>query len=140
MIKITNTISIDESEIEEKFIRSPGSGGQKVNKTETAVQLRFNAKSSPAVSHAVFLRLQKIAGSKMTQDGVVVLTAHQYRTQEMNRSDAQARLVKMIAEALVSPKKRKKTKPTYSSKLKRLEGKAKRSDVKKARGKVRNFD
>ncbi|NVK17258.1 MAG: aminoacyl-tRNA hydrolase [Methylocystaceae bacterium] len=137
MIKITNTISIDESEIEEKFIRSPGSGGQKVNKTETAVQLRFNARKSPAISHAVFLRLQKVAGRRMTQDGVIVLTANGFRTQEMNRKDAQDRLIEMIAKALVAPKKRRKTKPSKAAKQRRMDQKSKRADVKKTRAKVR---
>lgn len=124
MIRVTDTIEIDESEIEEKFIRSPGSGGQKVNKTETAVQLRFNARKCPAINHAVFLRLKKIAGRRMTQEGVIVLTAHQFRTQEMNRADALERLTKMIAEAAVVPKKR------------RLEAKKQRSDIKKGRARV----
>jgi len=140
MIKITNTISIDESEIEEKVIRSPGAGGRKVNKTETAVQIRFNARYCSALSHAVFLRLQKIAGSRMTKEGVIVLTAHSHRTQEMNRSDARDRLIKMIAEAAVSPKMRRATKPTRASKLRRLDTKKRTSDIKKGRGKVRNFD
>ncbi|SCA57738.1 Peptidyl-tRNA hydrolase ArfB [Candidatus Terasakiella magnetica] len=139
MIKITNTVFIDESEIEEKFIRSPGSGGQKVNKTESAVQLRFNARACRVLSYAVFMRLQKIAGSRMSKDGVIVLTAHTHRTQEMNRADGLARLVKMIAQACVSPKKRRATKPTKASKKRRLEGKKRTSDIKKSRSRVRTY-
>ncbi|WP_135075753.1 alternative ribosome rescue aminoacyl-tRNA hydrolase ArfB [Terasakiella sp. SH-1] len=137
MMRITDSISIDEAELEEKFIRSPGSGGQKVNKTETAVQLRFNARKSLVINHAVFLRLQKIAGSRMTQNGEIVITAHQFRTQELNREDARARLIKMIAQAVIPPKRRRKTKPTLASKRRRLDGKKRTSELKKGRGKVR---
>ena len=140
MIKITDTISIDESEIEEKFIRSPGAGGQKVNKTASAVQLRFDARKSPMLSHAVFLRLKKIAGSRMTQGGEIVLTAHSFRTQELNRADALARLVAMIKEASISPKRRRATKPTRASKVRRLDAKKRASQTKQARGKVRFED
>ncbi len=136
-MRITDSISIDEAELEEKFIRSPGSGGQKVNKTETAVQLRFNARKSLVINHAVFLRLQKIAGSRMTQNGEIVITAHQFRTQELNREDARARLIKMIAQAVIPPKRRRKTKPTLASKRRRLDGKKRTSELKKGRGKVR---
>lgn len=136
MIKITDMISLNESEIEEKFIRSPGSGGQKVNKTESAVQLRYDARHSKALSNAVFLRLKKIAGRRMSQEGIILLTANSHRTQEANRKDAQDRLIKLIAQAAVTPKHRRATKPTRASKQRRLEGKNKRSDVKKNRGKV----
>lgn len=103
MIRINDTISIDEDEIEQKFIRSPGSGGQKVNKTETAVQLRFNARQCPNLNHAVFLRLQKVAGRRMTRDGVIVITAHSFRTQEQNRKDALERLVEMLQKGSRGP-------------------------------------
>lgn len=137
MIRITDTLSIAEDEIEEKFIRSPGAGGQKVNKTETAVQLRFNARQCAHLNHAVFLRLQKVAGRRMTQDGVIVLTAHSFRTQEQNRKDALDRLIEMLQQAAVAPKKRRKTKPSLSAKRKRVESKVKRGDIKKTRAKVR---
>ena len=112
MIRITSSISIDESEIEEHFVRSPGPGGQKVNKTETAVQLRFNARTSPSISEAVFARLKPLAGRRMTKDGVIVITANRFRTQELNRRDAMERLVTLIRGAAVQPKHRRPTKPT----------------------------
>lgn len=136
MIKITNTISIDDSEIEEKFIRSPGAGGQRVNKVATSVQLRFDARRSAAISHSVFQRLKVKAGRRMTQDGVIVLTANSFRTQEQNRKDALDRLLALIREATVVPKKRRPTKPTKASKRRRLDHKSKRGALKKSRGKV----
>lgn len=138
MIKITDTISLENSEFDEKFIKASGPGGQNVNKVASAVQLRYDARHSKALSNAVFLRLKKLAGSRMNGEGVIILTANSHRTQEANRKDAQDRLVKMIGEAAITPKYRRKTKPTYASKTRRLEGKSKRSDVKKNRGKV-NF-
>lgn len=139
MIVITPQISIDEDEIQESFIRSSGPGGQNVNKVETSVQIRFDAKNCPALSAAVFARLRKLAGQRMTKDGVIVLTASSYRSQERNRHAAKERLVDLLRKAAVSPKVRRPTKPTYSSKLKRLESKQKRGKIKKSRGKV-NLD
>jgi len=135
-IKVTQNIIIEDHELIETFIRSPGCGGQKVNKTESAVQLRFDARQSDAISHEVFQRLKIKAGRRMTQDGVIVITANTLRTQEQNRKDALDRLVKMIADAAVKPKKRRPTKPTKASKKRRLDNKNKRSDIKKKRGKV----
>lgn len=140
MIYITDQISLEDNEISEQFIRSPGSGGQKVNKTESAVQLRFDARHSHALSNAIFLRLKALAGRRMTQDGVIVLTANTFRTQEQNRSDALKRLIELIQEAAVPPKIRRATKPTLGSKQRRLDGKSKRSDTKKGRGKVTKFE
>jgi ribosome-associated protein len=136
MIEITPSISIGENEIVEQFIRSPGSGGQKVNKTESAVQLRFDARMSPALSNAVFLRLKPLTGRRMTKDGVVVITANQFRTQELNRRDALDRLIALIRAAATPPKHRRPTKPSKGAKQRRLDGKRRQSNLKKVRGKV----
>lgn len=136
MIEITPSISIGESEIEEQFIRSPGAGGQKVNKTETAVQLRFNARGSPALSNAAFLRLKTLAGRRMTKAGVIVITANQFRTQEANRRDALDRLIAMIRAAATAPRRRRPTKPSKGARTRRLDAKRRQSDLKQVRGKV----
>ena len=134
MIQITHRIAIDEKEIEENFVRSSGPGGQNVNKVESAVQLRFDARRSPSLPDDVSVRLQKLAGSRLTLDGVIVIIAQTHRSQERNRADALARLVALIREAAKPPPpKRRPTKPTKGSKERRLEGKAKRSDTKKLR-------
>jgi len=140
MIEITPSISIDESEIEEHFIRAPGPGGQKVNKTESAVQLRFNARKSSALSNAVFLRLKLLAGRRMTRDGIIVITANRFSAQERNRADAIGRLIVLIGEAAVPPKYRRPTKPSKAAKRRRLDGKRRLSDVKKGRSKVGHDD
>jgi ribosome-associated protein len=134
MVRITDTLDIPEDEIEESFVRSSGPGGQNVNKLSTAVQLRFDVRRSPSLANDVALRLMRIAGKRMTKDGVLVLIAQNHRTQERNRADARERLAEMIREALVRPVPRKATKPTRASKTKRLEGKKIRSDIKKMRG------
>ncbi|WP_443024228.1 alternative ribosome rescue aminoacyl-tRNA hydrolase ArfB [Sneathiella sp.] len=139
MISITASISLDDDEIQESFIRSSGPGGQNVNKVETAVQIRFDVRQSPNLPAAVVHRLTKIAGQKMTKEGVLVLTASEHRSQDRNRKAAVDRLAEMIREACVVPKYRRPTKPTYSSKLKRLEKKQRRGNVKKTRGKIQ-FD
>jgi ribosome-associated protein len=136
MIYISNDIAIAESEIEERFIGSPGPGGQKVNKTESAVQLRFDARHSPALSNAHFLRLKTLCGRRMTADGVVVITARQFRTQELNRKDAMARLIDLIREAATPPKRRRPTKTPKAEKRKRLDSKKRVGEIKKARGRV----
>ena len=138
MIEVTPTVSLEDAEIEERFIRSPGSGGQKVNKTESAVQLRFDARHSKALSNAVFLRLKTLAGRRMTQEGVVVITAHQFRTQDLNRRDALERLLDLIRKASELPKHRRATKPTKGGKQRRLEGKRQKGEIKKARGRFRH--
>ena len=140
MIAITETIALAESEIEENFIRSPGPGGQKVNKTESAVQLRFHARKSRALSNAVYLRLKKLAGRRMTSDGDIVIIANTYRTQEQNRKDALERLIEMIRAADVVPKVRRATKPSKAAKARRMDTKKKRGVTKQHRGRVSGSD
>lgn len=129
-------ILIDERDIDERFIRASGPGGQNVNKVSSAVQLRFDAANSAALSEAVRARLLKLAGSRATKDGVIVIEASRFRAQEQNRADARARLAALIEKAATPPKKRIATKTPKSAKRKRLEGKARRSEVKAGRGRV----
>lgn len=140
MIHITPSIVLEDSEIEESFIRSPGPGGQKVNKTASAVQLRYDARHSPALSNAIFLRLKTLAGRRMTKDGIIVITANQFRTQEQNRKDAVERLAELVREAAEPPKYRRPTRPTVAAKQRRLESKRRQSDTKKVRGRVSGED
>lgn len=140
MIKITPSITINENEIEEHFIRASGPGGQKVNKTETAVQLRFNARKSPGLSNAVYLRLKMLAGRRMTQDGLIVITANRFRTQEQNRRDALDRLIALLCKAAIPPAPRRPTKPSKAAINRQAERKRRRSRVKKERGKVSSSD
>jgi ribosome-associated protein len=130
MIRINDSIAIDENEIEENFIRSSGPGGQNVNKLSTAVQLRFNVRNSPALPNEVRLRLERLAGKRLTKDGVLIITAQRYRTQERNREDALDRLIELVREATVRPTPRRPTRPTLASKRRRLEGKKRRSSIK----------
>lgn len=140
MIQITPSIAIGEDEVEEHFIRSPGAGGQKVNKTESAVQLRFNARASRSLSNAVFLRLKPLAGRRMTKDGVVVITANRFRTQDLNRRDAMDRLIALIREAAAPPKYRRPTRPSKGAKQRRLDSKRHQGDIKQERKKVSRID
>ncbi len=140
MIEITPSLSIDEDEITERAARASGPGGQHVNKTSTAIELRFDVRGSPSLPEDVKARLEGLAGSRLTQDGVLVLFAQGHRSQELNRQDARERLVDLIKRALHRPKPRKPTRPTYSSKLKRLDGKTRRSGVKNLRGRPSGED
>ncbi len=135
MIEIAPGITLDEDELEISFIRASGPGGQNVNKVSTAVQMRFDARRSPSLPNDVSIRLQKMAGSRLTLDGVIVITANRHRTQEANRRDAIERLSELIAKAAVAPVKRRITKPSKAAKEKRLEAKSRRSGVKSMRGK-----
>ena len=135
MIRITDTLSIEDDEVEQRAARASGPGGQHVNKTSTAIELRFDVRNSPSLPEDVKLRLEKLAGSRLTQEGVLILFAQGHRSQEMNRQDVVARLVELIVKATEKPKPRRPTKPTYASKLRRLDGKTKRSGVKSLRGK-----
>jgi ribosome-associated protein len=134
MIPITDTLALDDDEISEKFVRASGPGGQNVNKTSTAVELRFDVRNSPSLPEEVKRRLEGLAGSRLTQDGVLILFSQGTRSQEMNRQEVRERLVELIRRALHKPKPRKATKPTYSSRLKRLESKVRRGGVKSLRG------
>ena len=137
-IRVTPHIAIDESELEETFVLSSGPGGQNVNKVSSAVQLRFNVALSPALPEPVRLRLMQLAGSRLTKDGVLVLTCRQYRDQSRNRTEARERLFELIREAAVVPKKRRATKPSRRAKEKRLQHKKKHAELKRARGRPRD--
>jgi ribosome-associated protein len=136
MIRITRSIAIDESEIEEEFVRASGPGGQNVNKVATAVLLRFDAAGSPSLPDDVRERLRRLAGRRMTKDGVIVIRARRYRTQERNRQDALDRLVALIRRAAEKPRPRRRTKPTAASREKRLQTKRRRSETKRKRRRV----
>src|SRR6202163_1177472 len=121
MIRITDTISLDESELDESFIRSSGPGGQNVNKLSTAVQLRFDVRRSPSLTDEVRARLERLAGKRLTRDGVLIITAQSHRTQERNRADALDRLVELVRQAAVRPVPRRATRPTKASRRRRLD-------------------
>ncbi len=133
MIEITSTIAIDPREIEESFIRSPGPGGQNVNKVATAVQLRFDLRHAPSLPEELRARAERLAGRRLTKDGVIVITAARFRSQERNREDALARLVVLLREAARRPTPRRPTRPGAGAKKRRLDDKARRGAVKKLR-------
>jgi ribosome-associated protein len=133
VIPVTATIAIDEREITEDFVRSSGPGGQNVNKLSTAVQLRFDVRHSPSLPPDVRARLERLAGSRLTRDGVIVITAQRHRTQARNRADALDRLLDLIRQAAIAPIKRRPTRPTRASRERRIEGKKRRSGIKKLR-------
>ncbi len=134
MIQVNEHIAIDEREIEERFILAAGPGGQNVNKVASAVQLRFDVDGSPSLPEAVKARLRKLAGRRLSRDGVLVITARRYRSQERNRQDALERLLELIRRAAVPPSRRRRTRPSLAARQRRLEAKTRRGQLKRLRG------
>jgi ribosome-associated protein len=133
MIEITPSLTLDDSEIQLEFVRAAGPGGQNVNKVATAVQLRFDVRHSPSLPPEVKARLIKLAGSRMSNDGILIIEARRYRTQDQNRTDAVQRLIALLHKASQAPQTRHATHPTLASQLRRIESKRKRSQQKKLR-------
>ena len=140
MIHVTNDIALGENEIVEQFIRSSGPGGQNVNKVATAVQLRFDVARSPNLPEPVRERLKRLAGRRLTGDGVLIIDARRYRTREQNRRDALDRLVTLVRKAAIAPTPRKATRPTAASRRRHLEGKQRHGILKRGRHRVRDVD
>ena len=135
-MRINESLTIDESELDERFVRASGPGGQNVNKVATAVQLRFDVAGSATLPPDVRERLRALAGTRMTADGVLVIDARRHRTQAQNREDARERLAELIRQAAVKPRRRRKTRPTARSVERRVTSKRQRSEKKRARGKI----
>ena len=140
MIRITDSIALGNDEIAEQFVRSSGPGGQNVNKVATAVQLRFDVARSPNLPEPVRQRLKRLAGRRLTGDGILIIDARRFRTRERNRRDALERLIALVQKAAIAPRPRKATRPTAASKRRRLEGKLQRGALKKGRRSVKDAD
>jgi ribosome-associated protein len=139
-MRVSDTIDIDEAELSESFVRSSGPGGQNVNKVASAVQLRFDVRHSPSLPNDVAVRLMRLAGKRLTKDGVIVIIAQQHRTQERNRADARERLADLIRQAAIAPVPRRATRVPKGEKKRRVEGKRHRSRIKSLRGGKPSFE